>query len=191
MKTYKTNYKRTIITIMFIILILVIFIAISYYRDVEIVTNICLSFLIACTTGVVIEIINYSKEKDCKKVIHYKEELKEMRRKIFKFRKDFKFLMRNRNGRNFYQKADLLMCEINKLNQQIEYIYAHNSKKSLIRKFLYNQDFNLEQKEATCDEIREDIVNETNRKIILNKINRYNNKLDNFFYNINREFNII
>ena len=56
MKTYKTNYKRTIITIMFIILILVIFIAISYYRDVEIVTNICLSFLIACTTGVVIEI---------------------------------------------------------------------------------------------------------------------------------------
>lgn len=191
MKTYKTNYKRTIITIMFIILILVIFIAISYYRDVEIVTNICLSFLIACTTGVVIEIINYSKEKDCKKVIHYKEELKEMRRKIFKFRKDFKFLMRNRNGRNFYQKADLLMCEINKLNQQIEYIYAHNSKKSLIRKFLYNQDFNLEQKESTCDEIREDIVNETNRKIILNKINRYNNKLDNFFYNINREFNII
>lgn len=191
MKTYKTNYKRTIITIMFIILILVIFIAISYYRDVEIVTNICLSFLIACTTGVVIEIINYSKEKDCKKVIHYKEELKEMKRKIFKFRKDFKFLMRNRNGRNFYQKADLLMCEINKLNQQIEYIYAHNSKKSLIRKFLYNQDFNLEQKEATCDEIREDIVNETNRKIILNKINRYNNKLDNFFYNINREFNII
>lgn len=191
MKTYKTNYKRTIITIMFIILILVIFIAISYYRDVAIVTNICLSFLIACTTGVVIEIINYSKEKDCKKVIHYKEELKEMRRKIFKFRKDFKFLMRNRNGRNFYQKADLLMCEINKLNQQIEYIYAHNSKKSLIRKFLYNQDFNLEQKESTCDEIREDIVNETNRKIILNKINRYNNKLDNFFYNINREFNII
>ena len=191
MKTYKTNYKRTIITIMFIILILVIFIAISYYRDVTIVTNICLSFLIACTTGVVIEIINYSKEKDCKKVIHYKEELKEMKRKIFKFRKDFKFLMRNRNGRNFYQKADLLMCEINKLNQQIEYIYAHNSKKSLIRKFLYNQDFNLEQKESTCDEIREDIVNETNRKIILNKINRYNNKLDNFFYNINREFNII
>lgn len=191
MKTYKTNYKRTIITIMFIILILVIFIAISYYRDVEIVTNICLSFLIACTTGVVIEIINYSKEKDCKEVIYYKEELKEMKRKIFKFRKDFKFLMRNRNGRNFYQKADLLMCEINKLNQQIEYIYAHNSKKSLIRKFLYNQDFNLEQKESTCDEIREDIVNETNRKIILNKINRYNNKLDNFFYNINREFNII
>ena len=56
MGNYKTNYRKTVASVMVIILLLVVLTGISYYRDVEIVTNICLSFLIACTTGVVIEI---------------------------------------------------------------------------------------------------------------------------------------
>ena len=61
MENYKTNYRRTVAIVMVIILLLVILTGISYYRDVEIVTNICLSFLIACTTGVVIELNNGEK----------------------------------------------------------------------------------------------------------------------------------
>ena len=79
MENYKTNYRRTVAIVMVIILLLVILTGISYYRDVEIVTNICLSFLIACTTGVVIELINGAKEKDSKAVFDYKKELEEMR----------------------------------------------------------------------------------------------------------------
>ena len=77
------------------------------------------------------------------------------------------------------------------LAREIGYIYENKPRKSLIRKFLYNQEYNLEQKEAACDEIREDIVNEVNRKNIISKINRYNNRLDKLLYNINREFGIM
>ena len=191
MENYKGNYRRTIAIVMVIILLLVALTILSYYRDVEIVTNISLAFLIACTTGVIIELINGSKETDTRKTIEYKKELEEMRRKINKFKRDLKYLKKNKYRRNFYQQADLLMCEINSLNEQIGYIYENKSRKSLIRKFLYNQEYNLEQKEAACDEIREDIVNEVNRKNIISKINRYNNRLDKLLYNINREFGIM
>ena len=191
MKNYKGNYIRTIAIVMLIILLLVALTILSYFRDVEIVTNISLAFLIACTTGVIIELINGSKETDTRKTIEYKKELEEMRRKINKFKRDLKYLKKNKYRRNFYQQADLLMCEINFLNEQIGYIYENKSRKSLIRKFLYNQEYNLEQKEAACDEIREDIVNEVNRKNIISKINRYNNRLDKLLYNINREFGIM
>ena len=191
MKNYKGNYIRTIAIVMLIILLLVALTILSYFRDVEIVTNISLAFLIACTTGVIIELINGSKETDTRKTIEYKKELEEMRRKINKFKRDLKYLKKNKYRRNFYQQADLLMCEINFLNEQIGYIYENKSRKSLIRKFLYNQEYNLEQKEAACDEIREDIVKEEKKKNIISKINRYNNRLDKLLYNINREFGIM
>ena len=60
------NYKKTVMVIMFIILLLVVLTIVAYYKDVEIVTNISLSFIIACTTGVVIEVIHGAKEKDNK-----------------------------------------------------------------------------------------------------------------------------
>ena len=94
MENYKTNYKRTVAIIMVIILLLVVLTGISYYRDVEIVTNICLSFLIACTTGVVIEVINGSRVKDSRKQLEYIKELKEMKYKIIKFRKGLSNLSR-------------------------------------------------------------------------------------------------
>ena len=55
------NYKKTVMVIMFIILLLVVLTIVAYYKDVEIVTNISLSFIIACTTGVVIEVIQGAK----------------------------------------------------------------------------------------------------------------------------------
>ena len=73
MENYKRNYRRTIAIVMVIILLLVALTILSYYRDVEIVTNISLAFLIACTTGVVIELINGSKETDSRKAIEYKK----------------------------------------------------------------------------------------------------------------------
>ena len=81
MENYKRNYTRSVAIVMVIILLLVVLTGISYYRDVEIVTNISLSFLIACTTGVVIELINGAKTKDSKAVYDYKKELEKIKKK--------------------------------------------------------------------------------------------------------------
>ena len=45
----ENNYRRTMAIIMVIILILVVLTGVSYYKEVELAENICLSFLIACT----------------------------------------------------------------------------------------------------------------------------------------------
>ena len=190
MENYKRNYTKTVAIVMVIILLLVVLTGISYYRDVEIVTNICLSFLIACTTGVVIEVINGSKEKDSKVVENYKKELEEMRYKIVKFRKGLNNLSRNRRRYNFFNGADRLMEDASKLNEQINYLYENEPKKSLVKKFLYNQEINLEHKITSVEEIREDIVNMTDRRSILKKMSRYNHNLDKLLYNINRELGI-
>ena len=190
MGNYKTNYRKTVAIVMVIILLLVVLTGISYYKDVEIVTNICLSFLIACTTGVVIEVINGSKEKDSKVVENYKKELEEMRYKIVKFRKGLNNLSRNRRRYNFFNGADRLMEDASKLNEQINYLYENEPKKSLVKKFLYNQEINLEHKITSVEEIREDIVNMTDKRSILKKMSRYNHNLDMLLYNINRELGI-
>ena len=190
MENYKRNYTKTVAIVMVIILLLVVLTGISYYRDVEIVTNICLSFLIACTTGVVIEVINGSKEKDSKVVENYKKELEEMRYKIVKFRKGLNNLSRNRRRYNFFNGADRLMEDASKLNEQINYLYENKPKKSLVKKFLYNQEINLEHKITSVEEIREDIVNMTDKRSILKKMSRYNHNLDMLLYNINRELGI-
>ena len=190
MENYKTNYKRTVAIIMVIILLLVVLTGISYYRDVEIVTNIWLSFLIACTTGVVIEVINGSRVKDSRKQIEYIKELEEMKYKINRFKKGLNNLSRNRNKYSFFNQADRLMEDASKLNEQINYLYENETKKSLIKKFLYNQEINLEHKIASSEEIREDIINMTDKKSILKKLSRYNHNLDKLLYNINRELGI-
>lgn len=190
MENYKTNYRRTVAIVMVIILLLVILTGISYYRDVEIVTNICLSFLIACTTGVVIEVINGSKEKDSKIVKNYKKELEEMKYKIIKFRKGLNNLSRNRNRYSFFNQADRLMEDASRLNEQINYLYENAHKKSLIKRFLYNQEINLEHKITSVEEIREDIINMTDKRSILKKLSRYNHNLDKLLYNVNRELGI-
>ena len=190
MENYKRNYRRTVAIVMVIILLLVVLTGISYYMDVEIVTNISLSFLIACTTGVVIELINGAKEKDSKEVSGYKKELEEMRYKITKFKKGLNNLSRNRRRYNFFNEADRLMEDASKLNEQINYLYENTSKKSLIKKFLYNQEINLEHKITSCEEIIEDIVNMTDRRSILKKMSRYNHNLDKLLYNVNRELGI-
>ena len=190
MENYKTNYRRTVAIVMVIILLLVILTGISYYRDVEIVTNICLSFLIACTTGVVIEVINASKEKDSKIVKNYKKELEEMKYKIIKFRKGLNNLSRNRNRYSFFNQADRLMEDASRLNEQINYLYENAHKKSLIKRFLYNQEINLEHKITSVEEIREDIINMTDKRSILKKLSRYNHNLDKLLYNVNRELGI-
>ena len=190
MENYKTNYKRTVAIIMVIILLLVVLTGISYYRDVEIVTNICLSFLIACTTGVVIEVINGSKEKDSRVVEEYKKELEEMKYKIIKFRKGLNNLSRNRNRYSFFNQADRLMEDASRLNEQINYLYENAHKKSLIKRFLYNQEINLEHKITSVEEIREDIINMTDKRSILKKLSRYNHNLDKLLYNVNRELGI-
>ena len=69
------NYKKVVLVMMFIILLLVALTIVAYYRDVEIVTNISLSFIIACTTGVVIEVIHGAKERDSRNIIELKKEL--------------------------------------------------------------------------------------------------------------------
>lgn len=190
MENYKRNYRTTVAIVMVIILLLVVLTGISYYMDVEIATNICLSFLIACTTGVVIELINGSKEKDSKAVADYKKELEEMRYKIIKFKKELNNLSRNRRRYNFFNGADRLMEEASKLNEQINYLYENKPKKSLIKKFLYNQELNLEHKMTSVEEIREDIVNMVNKRSILKKMSRYNHNLDKLLYNVNRELGI-
>lgn len=190
MENYKRNYKTTVAIVMVIILLLVVLTGISYYMDVEIATNICLSFLIACTTGVVIELINGAKEKDAKAVSDYKKELEEMRYKITKFKKGLNNLSRNRRRYNFFNEADRLMEDASKLNEQINYLYENASKKSLIRQFLNSQEINLEHKTTSLQEIREDIVNMTDRRSILKKMSRYNHNLDKLLYNINRELGI-
>lgn len=184
------NYKKTVMVIMFIILLLVVLTIVAYYKDVEIVTNISLSFIIACTTGVVIEVIHGAKEKDNKNLLEYKKELEEMRYKITTFRRNFNKLSRNRNRYNFYNNADRVMEEASRLNEEINYIYENKSKKSLIKKFLYNQEINLEHKITSVEEIREDIVNMVDKRSILKKISRYNHKLDKLLYNLNRELGI-
>lgn len=190
MENYKRNYKTTVAIVMVIILLLVVLTGISYYMDVEIATNICLSFLIACTTGVVIELINGAKEKDAKAVSDYKKELEEMRYKITKFKRGLNNLSRNRRRYNFFNEADRLMEDASKLNEQINYLYENASKKSLIRQFLNSQEINLEHKTTSLQEIREDIVNMTDRRSILKKMSRYNHNLDKLLYNINRELGI-
>lgn len=190
MENYRTNYRRTISIIMIIILLLVIFIGISYYKNVEIVTNICLSFLIACTTGVVIEMINSSKQKDVKNLENLKKELEEMKYKIIKFKKGLNNLSRKRNKYNFYNIADNLMEDASRLNEQINYLYENEPKKSLIRKFLYSQELNLEHKISMVEEIREDIVNMVDKGSILKKMSRYNHNLDKLLYNVNRKLGI-
>ena len=190
MEKYKTNYRRTVAIVMVIILLLVILTGIAYYKDVEIVTNISLCFLIACTTGVIIEVINGSKENDNRKVIEYKKELQEMKYKIVSFKKGLNNLSKNRNRYSFFDRADKLMETANKLNEQINYLYENKSKKSLIRKFLYNQEINLEHKITSVEEIREDIVNMVDKRSILKKISRYNHNLDKLLYNVNRELGI-
>ena len=190
MENYKRNYKTTVAIVMVIILLLVVLTGISYYMDVEITTNICLSFLIACTTGVVIELINGAKEKDAKAVSDYKKELEEMRYKITKFKRGLNNLSRNRRRYNFFNEADRLMEDASKLNEQINYLYENASKKSLIRQFLNSQEINLEHKTTSLQEIREDIVNMTDRRSILKKMSRYNHNLDKLLYNVNRELGI-
>ena len=190
MENYKRNYTRSVAIVMVIILLLVVLTGISYYRDVEIVTNISLSFLIACTTGVVIELINGAKTKDSKAVYDYKKELEEMRYKITKFRKGLNNLSRNRRRNSFFNLADRLMEDASKLNEQINYLYENEPKKSLIKKFLYSQEINLEHKITTVEEIREDIVNMVDKRSILKKMSRYNHTLDKLLYNINRELGI-
>ena len=190
MENYKTNYRRTVAIVMVIILLLVILTGIAYYKEVEIVTNISLCFLIACTTGVIIEVINGSKENDNRKVIEYKKELQEMKYKIVSFKKGLNNLSKNRNRYSFFDRADKLMETANKLNEQINYLYENKSKKSLIRKFLYNQEINLEHKITSVEEIREDIVNMVDKRSILKKISRYNHNLDKLLYNVNRELGI-
>ena len=190
MENYKRNYRTTVAIVMVIILLLVVLTGISYYMDVEIATNICLSFLIACTTGVVIEVINGSKEKDSKEVSDYKKELEEMRYKIIKFKKGLNNLSRNRRRYNFFNGADRLMEEASKLNEQINYLYENEPKKSLIKKFLNNQEINLEHKITSSEEIREDIVNMTDKRSILKKMSRYNHNLDKLLYNVNRKLGI-
>lgn len=190
MENYRTNYRRTISIIMIIILLLVTFIGISYYKNVEIVTNICLSFLIACTTGVVIEMINSSKQKDAKNLENLKKELEEMKYKIIKFKKGLNNLSRKRNKYNFYNIADNLMEDASRLNEQINYLYENEPKKSLIRKFLYSQELNLEHKISMVEEIREDIVNMVDKGSILKKMSRYNHNLDKLLYNVNRKLGI-
>ncbi len=190
MENYKKNYNRTVAIVMVIILLLVVLTGISYYRDVEIVTNICLSFLIACTTGVVIEIINGAKQEDSKKVLDYRNELEEIKTKIVKFKKGLNILSRNRRRYNFFNEADRLMEDASKLNEQINYLYENTSKKSLIKKFLYNQEINLEHKITSVEEIREDIVNMVDKRSILKKMSRYNHNLDKLLYNVNRELGI-
>lgn len=186
----KLNYKRTIMIVMLIILLLVIITGISYYRSVEIVTNISLCFIIACTTGVVIEAINGAKQEDSKRIEDYSKELLEMKNKIIRFRKSIKNLSRSRYRKDFYQEAENIMTNINNLNEQIEYLYENEKKKSLIRKFLINQDMNLEQIISIMQEIRDDIVNELDKKSIIKKMYRYNHKLDKLLYSINREMGI-
>ena len=190
MENYKTNYKRTVAIIMVIILLLVVLTGISYYRDVEIVTNICLSFLIACTTGVVIEVINGSRVKDSRKQIEYIKELEEMKYKINRFKKGLNNLSRNRGRYNFFNGADRLMEEASKLNEQINYLYENEPRKSLVKKFLYSQELNLEHKISSVEEIREDIINMADKRSILKKLSRYNHNLDKLLYNINRELGI-
>ena len=190
MENYKKNYNRTVAIVMVIILLLVVLTGISYYRDVEIVTNICLSFLIACTTGVVIEIINGAKQEDSKKVLDYRNELEEIKTKIVKFKKGLNILSRNRRRYNFFNEADRLMEDASKLNEQINYLYENTSKKSLIKKFFYNQEINLEHKITSVEEIREDIVNMVDKRSILKKMSRYNHNLDKLLYNVNRELGI-
>ena len=190
MGNYKTNYRKTVAIVMVIILLLVVLTGISYYKDVEIVTNICLSFLIACTTGVVIEVINGSKEKDSRVVEDYKKELEEMKYKIIKFRKGLNNLSRNRNRYSFFNQADRLMEDASRLNEQINYLYENAHKKSLIKRFLYNQEINLEHKITSVEEIREDIINMTDKRSILKKLSRYNHNLDKLLYNVNRELGI-
>ena len=133
MENYKTNYRKTVAIVMVIILLLVILTVISYYKEVEIVTNISLCFLIACTTGVIIEVINGSKEKDSKNVIEYKKELKEMKYKIISFKKGLNNLSKNRNRYSSFDNADRLMETANKLNEQINYLYENKSKRSLVK----------------------------------------------------------
>lgn len=181
------NYKKVVLVMMFIILLLVALTIVAYYRDVEIVTNISLSFIIACTTGVVIEVIHGAKERDSRNIIELKKELEEMRYKIINFRRNLNKLSRNRNRYNFYNNADRLMEEASRLNEEINYIYENKTKKSLIKKFLYNQEINLEHKITSVEEIREDIVNMVDKRSILKKISRYNHKLDKLLYSINRE----
>ena len=190
MENYKRNYTKTVAIVMVIILLLVVLTGVSYYRDVEIATNICLSFLIACTTGVVIELINGSKEKDSKVVENYKKELEEMRYKIVKFRKGLNNLSRNRGRYNFFNGADRLMEEASKLNEQINYLYENEPRKSLVKKFLYSQELNLEHKISSVEEIREDIINMADKRSILKKLSRYNHNLDKLLYNVNRELGI-
>ena len=190
MENYKRSYRRTVAIVMVIILLLVILTGVSYYMDVEIVTNICLSFLIACTTGVVIELINGAKEKDAKAVSDYKKELEEMRYKITKFKKGLNNLSRNRKRYNFFNGSDRLMEDASKLNEQINYLYENAPKKSLIRQFLNSQEINLEHKITSLQEIREDIVNMTDKRSILKKMSRYNHNLDKLLYNVNRELGI-
>lgn len=190
MENYKTNYRKTVAIVMVIILLLVILTVISYYKEVEIVTNISLCFLIACTTGVIIEVINGSKEKDSKNVIEYKKELKEMKYKIISFKKGLNNLSKNRNRYSFFDNADRLMETANKLNEQINYLYENKSKRSLVKKFLYNQEINLEHKITSVEEIREDIINMVDKRSILKKISRYNHNLDKLLYNVNRELGI-
>ena len=112
------NYKKVVLVMMFIILLLVALTIVAYYRDVEIVTNISLSFIIACTTGVVIEVIHGAKERDSRNIIELKKELEEMRYKIINFRRNLNKLSRNRNRYNFYNNADRLMEEASRLNEE-------------------------------------------------------------------------
>ena len=66
-------------------------------------------------------------------------------------------------------------------------LHQPKAPKSLIKKFLYNQEINLEHKITSVEEIREDIVNMVDKRSILKKISRYNHKLDKLLYSINRE----
>ena len=72
------------------------------------------------------------------------------------------------------------MEDASRLNEQINYLYENTHKKSLIKKFLYNQELNLEHKITSVEEIREDIVNMTDKGSILKKIYRYNHSLDKY-----------
>ena len=91
---------------------------------------------------------------------------------------------------NREQMLQKVMKTANKLKEQINCLYENKSKKNLIRKFLYNQEINLEHKITSVEEIREDIVNMVDKRSILKKISRYNHNLDKLLYNVNRELGI-
>ena len=190
MEKIKYQYKKVVIFLFILNVIIVGAIVACNYQNWILAEQILFSFFIACVTGMIIQLLTGIKQEDLQKQTTYQKELEEMRNKILQYRKNLSHLSRKCHRYYFYQEAEKMMTQINSLNEQISYLEEKEKRKNPIRKFIEGQEINLEQKISSCEEIREDIVNQMDQKSILKKMYRYSHKLDKLYYATGRELGI-